>query len=625
MSSFAGRLVNFKPAWQKLTGDKTILQTVKGYKIPFLNSPKQIKVPSEPIIKGNEIHHYQKAIDSLLEKGAIRPCNYEEGQFISSYFLVDKPNGDKRFILNLKKLNEFLKPEHFKMENIKTVLSLMSKDCYMTNIDLHDAYFLIPVDKKHRKFLRFIFQGQIFEFICIAFGLCTAPQVFTKLMKPVAQELRLKGIICVFYLDDLLILSNKFEDCKKNTELAIVLLESLGFLINFKKSNVMPTQNQKFLGFILNSQEFCLELPSEKKQKIFNLVSDFMNKERCRIRDLAQLAGILVAACPAVKYGWRHTKELERQKYLALKQSQNNYDKKITVPVELNPDLVWWKNHVLLVKNPIRRHKFQLEIFTDASKTGWGAHCKGENTNGWWSRDERKEHINCLELKAALAGLKCFARDYHSCNVLLRIDNTTAIALINKMGGVRYPKLNKVCNQIWDWCEANDIWIFASYIKSKDNIEADKQSRLLPTETEWELAPWAFELIIKEFGNFTIDLFASEANAKCSRFISWKKDPASEAVDAFTVSWSQEFFYAFPPFSMILKTLQKIITDKAKGVLVVPYWPTQAWYPLFGQLLVGDPIKFKPKSDLLRCPFRETHPLSSSLTMIAGQLYGGLF
>ena len=146
----------------------------------------------------------------------------------------------------------------------------MSKNCYMTTIDLKDAYYLIPIKESQKIFLRFLFQGQLYEFNCLPFGLSTAPLIFTKLLKPVTETLRSKGIICVFYLDDILIISPTRKNCIENTKFAISLLEKLGFIINYEKSQIIPSQSQKFLGFMLNSSELCLELPEKKKEKIFN-------------------------------------------------------------------------------------------------------------------------------------------------------------------------------------------------------------------------------------------------------------------------------------------------------------------------------------------------------------------
>ena len=83
------------------------------------------------------------------------------------------------------------------------------------------------------------------------------------------------------------------------------------------------------------------------------------------------------------------------------------------------------------------------------------------------------------------------------------------------------------------------------------------------------------------FGGFEIDLFASNINTKCSPFILWFLDPEAESVDAFTRSSENDYFYAFPPFALALRTLKKIKTDKAEGVVVLPLWPSQPWFPLF--------------------------------------------
>lgn len=159
---------------------------------------------------------------------------------------------------------------------------------------------------------------------------------------------------------------------------------------------------------------------------------------------------------------------------------------------------------------------------------------------------------------AAFFGLKCFASNKTRCNILLRLDNTTAIAYINRMRYSRYEGLSSLAREIWQWCERREIWIAASYIPSKENAEADFESRRLQPETEYELDDAAFQKIIRVFGQLEIDLFASRANTKCRKYVSWRKDPGSFAIDAFTLEWKRFLFYAFPPFSVILKVLRKI-------------------------------------------------------------------
>lgn len=183
--------------------------------------------------------------------------------------------------------------------------------------------------------------------------------------------------------------------------------------------------------------------------------------------------------------------------------------------------------------------------------------------------------------------------------------------------------LSELTRKIWKWCEARKLWLVASYISSEDNIHADRASRVKNVDTEWELSDQAYEKILKAFGSPCIDLFASRINSKCDRYCSRYPDRYAEPIDSLTISWGNEKFYAFPPFSLILPTLRKIVNDEATGIMVVPLWPTQPWYPLFTSLLCQPPIIFKPSMTLLCSSCRKMkHPLAQQLSLVAGILSG---
>ena len=111
-------------------------------------------------------------------------------------------------------------------------------------------------------------------------------------------------------------------------------------------------------------------------------------------------------------------------------------EKVIPVPRSLHPHLRWWleKSNVL-PGQPLHPLKHALQIFTDASKEGLGAHLNECTARGTWSVPEGKLHINHLELKVVFLVLKEF-QDLCSNNiVLVATDNTTVVAYINKEGG----------------------------------------------------------------------------------------------------------------------------------------------------------------------------------------------
>ncbi|VEN50435.1 unnamed protein product [Callosobruchus maculatus] len=553
---------------------------------------------------------------------AIVQCQPTKNQFISPIFLIKKSNGKRRLILNLKSLNSYLSPDHFKLEDIRTALKLMNQNCFLASVDLKDAYFLINVNVSHRKYLRFTFNNHLYEFTCMPFGICTAPFVSTKLMKPIVAKLRETGLLSVVYLDDFLLFGNTWQECKFNVSSTCSLLQSLGFVINKQKSQLQPANQCRFLGFILDSKSMQTSLPPDRKSSVSNTIKRFSSIKSCTIRQFASFVGKLVSVCPAVQYGWAYTKEFERVKYLALQKSEGNYNRKIYIPNHLKPDFEWWKSNIILPFSPIYSNDFIMEIFSDASTTGWGVVCNGKKANGFWTESQKTRHINYLELPAAFLGLNQFAKNANKCEILLRIDNTTAIAYINRQGGTRFPALNGLAKKIWQWCEKRQIRVFASYISSSENKEADFESRRLITETEWELSDSAFAVIVENFGLPTIDLFASANNKKCPMFVSWKPEIDAQAIDAFTISWTDLKFYAFPPFSLNLAVIKKIIKDKAEGILVVPWWPNQPWFPLLQRITISH-ILLSPSNTLLTFN-RTPHPLWKKTTLAAAAVSGKL-
>ena len=75
-------------------------------------------------------------------------------------FLVPKKGGTVRPVIDLSSLNKFIVNEHFQMENLSCLKTLLLPGEFMTNIDLKDAYRSVPVHASSRKFLQFASFGR---------------------------------------------------------------------------------------------------------------------------------------------------------------------------------------------------------------------------------------------------------------------------------------------------------------------------------------------------------------------------------------------------------------------------------------------------------------------------------
>ena len=98
------------------------------------------------------------------------------------------------------------------------------------------------------------------------------------------------------------------------------------------------------------------------------------------------------------------------------------------------------------------------------------------------------------------------------------------------------------------------------------------------------------------------DMFASNINYQFHTYFSYKADPKAKAVDSFTVSWHSLKFYAFPLFSIMSMTSKKIKPEKIEGILVVYYWPNQAWFPVLFKMSIDIPILITSRKNLLKLP-----------------------
>ena len=102
--------------------------------------------------------------------------SHSPGEFISTVFLRLKKTGGHRTILNLSDLNLSVEYKlylsdlnvsvefnHFKMERLEATCRLLTKGCFMASIDLSDAYYSVNICENDRKYLRFIWRGQLYR------------------------------------------------------------------------------------------------------------------------------------------------------------------------------------------------------------------------------------------------------------------------------------------------------------------------------------------------------------------------------------------------------------------------------------------------------------------------------
>jgi len=611
-----GRVRFFLQNWQILTNDSFVLDVVSGFNVEFLKTPTQRRPPHTPRFCQAEMDALNQEVNRLVSLEVLHQVTMKDVLFLSHPFLRLKKEGSFRMILNLKPLNAFIPYEHFKMETLQSLKCLVKENDFMIKIDLKDAYLQIPLSPQTSRYVAFKWNDHTYKMTSMPFGLACAPRVFTKVTKLLVALLRSFGLRLVIYLDDMLILNQNKEALLTDRDTVLFLLMVLGFVVNWRKSILIPTQTIDYLGFSVNSINMTLSLPRDRLVKISSKCTEILTSQRLKVRNLSELIGQLTATGEAVLPGPLHYRQLQKLKAYALSLNKQSYEGPAILNEEARSEIKWWVQNLethngrgFLNPEP------DLILETDASLEGWGARANQQKVQGLWSTHEKTLHINVLELKAAHLALRALTRDTQVRHVHIMMDNVTAVAHVNRMGGTKSNELIQSTRDLWEYSIQKGITVTAQYLPGIQNQVADTESRVFRDYTHWRLDPKVFQLLTVRLGQVTIDLFADRLNTQMTRYVSWKPDPFALATDAFTIKWTEEVGYIFPPFCLIGRVMAKVQREEATATLVAPVWSSQPWYPLILESVIDYPVLLPPTIDLLTSPTLGVHPLLQTGTL----------
>lgn len=250
---------------------------------------------------------------------------------------------------------------------------------------------------------------------------------------------------------------------------------------------------------------------------------------------------------------------------------------------------------------PARSHDQQHRpplLVTHASLLGWGCTCLSQAVGGRWDHTP-SIHINCLELATVLKVVKHFTPVLRGRHVMVRSDSTTAVAYINRQGGVRSARLLEISRELL--AHQTLLSIRAVHVHRKQNRAADLMSRDGPQPSRWRLNPALAQTLWDRFGRAVADLFAAHGNAQCCLWFSlYAGDDLPLGVDAFVHHpWPRALLYAFPPVSLIPRLLSRVQDERLHIILIAPEGTSAAWFPTMVHLLAGDPWQLSWQGDAL--------------------------
>ena len=636
-----GRLSQFLPAWESLTSDQWILEIVReGYKLPFVTPPRLSLEPLETHVPRDRSQEalLREEIQALLDKQAIEEIDVRTDPlgFYSHYFLASKKTGGFRPILNLRGLNQHIRCDKFRMDTLQTILQALAPGDWMVSLDLKDAYLHVPIFLAHRKFLRFAFKDplgilKVYQWMVLPFGLSTSPRVFTKVLAPIGAALHAQGHSMFPYIDDLFSSNARSQSTLQSRDACITLLLQVGFIINLKKSNLIPTQDMVHLGARLLTEKGIVLPPQDKVDVIVTKASTLRETSQTSARDVLHVTGLMTACIQMVPHCMLYVRPLTMHLLRHYTPGRDSIQKLISVDDRtFRRALSYWTEETNLLRGvPLGSGTPKVVISTDASLQGWGAAWGCQTVKGIWDYLDRNLHINLLEMKAVLLALSHFQEQIRGSSVLIQSDNTTVVAYINRDGGMRSPSLNAMVRNLVDWSTCYLVTVRAVHVAGADNVQADVlsregqvQVRNVSKSTEWSLAQSVIDKVFRRWDLPDVDLFATRLNRKVDCFCSLLPDALARSHQALSIPWDKGLMYIYPPMSLALRSLAKIAREEADAIVILPCWPRRGWFHLLIQLSIELPILLPQSKQLLTGPEGVPHPDLATLRLAAWRVSG---
>ena len=211
----------------------------------------------------------------LLKSGRIKETRAPP--YIVSPFTVTKSSHNKpRLILDLRYVNCFVYKDKIKFDDWRTMQDFVDKKGFLYKFDISKGYHHIDIDKNHQKYLGFSWKIdrkiRHFMFTVLPFGLCSAPFIFTKVMRSLVKFWRREGIKIWVYIDDGLGASPSLDLAVKEAEFVRNSLTQCGFIINSETSVWQPQKELIWLGIKINLINLRFIIPENRMLSIMESI-----------------------------------------------------------------------------------------------------------------------------------------------------------------------------------------------------------------------------------------------------------------------------------------------------------------------------------------------------------------
>ena len=286
----------------------------------------------------------------------------------------------------------------------------------------------------------------------------------------------------------------------------------------------------------------------ERWLKLQDLILLLKSKRVLTARCLISLIGLLASTEKMVPEGRLHMRpfQFHLKEHWRYPQSLDNL---LPWTEAIAAHLDWWQNPSNVMKGADLHPKdHSIQLFTDASHEGWGAHLDQNSTKGLWSDREKKATHICPRIEGGLPGPSRLQGPVPESNSVSCDGQLNSGSLHQQQGGTHSAEMCALLWKITTWGHHYLITLKARHVLGCLNVMADLLSRSNQVQsTEWSLHPQVLKQICQKWFTPHVDLFATHLNHKLPLYVSPIPDPRAWDIDALNINWTNLTAYAYRP------------------------------------------------------------------------------
>lgn len=199
------------------------------------------------VMSPDKLRELNRQLDEMIEMDVVEPSSSPWNNPIT---MAPKANGEMRFCLDSRKLNEVSKHDAYPLPYINNILDQLRDACFLSSIDLKSAFWQIPLTPSSKEKTAFTVPSRgLFQFKVMCFGLTSAPATQQRLMdKLFGPEF---GGRVFIYLDDIVVVNKTFEDHIDLLKRVFERLRSANLTVSLSKCCLFRKE-LKYLGYIVD-------------------------------------------------------------------------------------------------------------------------------------------------------------------------------------------------------------------------------------------------------------------------------------------------------------------------------------------------------------------------------------